>query len=165
MQRTVERSVEGPGVVRTERVPGAGVAPGPSKPPSLGAEFAPGKVVTALFVATVVLSLAGSRLSPSADLAVLAVVAGCCAAATSPAIGLLAAGCAWLCLNAFLVDRLGELRWHGTADVTRLAVLVAAVMLGAAGCVAGLRLSRWLRSRPGRAVLRLVPAQRQRQSS
>lgn len=41
---------------------------------------------------------------------------------------------AWLIMNGFLVNRLGDLSWHGTADVDRFLVLVVA---GAAGLVAG----------------------------
>ena len=42
-------------------------------------------------------------------------------------------GLAWLVGNGFLVDRAGELSWHGWADFYRLLVLLAA---GAAGLLA-----------------------------
>jgi len=41
---------------------------------------------------------------------------------------------AWMVLNGFLVNTLGDLSWHGRADLYRLAALVAA---GALGLLAG----------------------------
>ena len=41
---------------------------------------------------------------------------------------------AWLLVNGFLVDRLGVLAWHGSADLGRLAMLAGA---GAVGLAAG----------------------------
>lgn len=38
----------------------------------------------------------------------------------------------WLIANGFLVDRLGELSWHGSADVWRMIILVFAAVLGLA---------------------------------
>jgi hypothetical protein len=47
---------------------------------------------------------------------------------------------AWLLVNGFLVDRFGELSWHGRADLYRAAALILA---GAGGQVVGvLRLVR-----------------------
>lgn len=43
---------------------------------------------------------------------------------------------AWFIVNGFLVDRLGELRWHGPADVARAAALTTTA---AAGLVIGQR--------------------------
>ncbi|WP_433064128.1 hypothetical protein [Dactylosporangium sp. CS-033363] len=40
------------------------------------------------------------------------------------------AGIAWTVLNGFLVNRLGVLTWHGTADAIRLAVLLGAATAG-----------------------------------
>jgi hypothetical protein len=53
---------------------------------------------------------------------------------------------AWLIVNGFLENRLGELSWHGRPDIALLTVLVVA---GAAGLVLGAshRYSRELRSR------------------
>lgn len=39
---------------------------------------------------------------------------------------------AWLLVNGFLVDRFGELVWHGRADVARAVLLVAAAAIGLA---------------------------------
>jgi hypothetical protein len=39
---------------------------------------------------------------------------------------------AWLLVNGFLVDRFGELSWHGRADLYRALVLVAAAAVGLA---------------------------------
>lgn len=38
----------------------------------------------------------------------------------------------WLIMNGFLVNRLGDLSWHGTADVDRFLVLTAAAVVGLA---------------------------------
>jgi len=40
------------------------------------------------------------------------------------------AGLAWLVVNGFLVDRFGELSWHGTADIYRALMLISAGILG-----------------------------------
>jgi MFS family permease len=37
---------------------------------------------------------------------------------------------AWLVVNGFLVDRLGQLFWHGPADLARLALLAGAAAVG-----------------------------------
>ena len=37
---------------------------------------------------------------------------------------------AWLLANGFLVDRLGELSWHGSSDIWRIVVLVAVGTVG-----------------------------------
>ena len=44
------------------------------------------------------------------------------------------AGIAWLVVNGFLVNRLGELSWHGSADLLRLMLLV---VVGTSGLVVG----------------------------
>ena len=41
-----------------------------------------------------------------------------------------AAGLAWLVVNGFLIDRFGELSWHGPADFYRAAMLILAGVLG-----------------------------------
>ena len=41
-----------------------------------------------------------------------------------------AAGLAWLVTNGFLVDRFGELSWHGRSDVSRAVMLMLAGGLG-----------------------------------
>src|SRR5262245_14556154 len=41
-----------------------------------------------------------------------------------------AAGLAWLVVNGFLVDRFGELSWHGQADLYRALMLTLAGVLG-----------------------------------
>jgi hypothetical protein len=38
----------------------------------------------------------------------------------------------WLIANGFLVDRLGELSWHGSSDIWRMIILVFAAALGLA---------------------------------
>ena len=40
------------------------------------------------------------------------------------------AGLAWLVVNGFLVDRFGELSWHGPADIDRAVMLILAGVLG-----------------------------------
>ena len=75
--------------------------------------------------------------------AILAAGVGGCAALTidSPAVVAVVVGLAWLVGNGFLVDRAGELSWHGWADFYRLLVLLAA---GAAGLLTA-RLGRLAR--------------------
>lgn len=52
----------------------------------------------------------------------------------------------WLISNGFLVNRLGELSWHGSSDIWRMMILVAVAALGLAAGEAG-RQIRDLRSR------------------
>jgi hypothetical protein len=37
---------------------------------------------------------------------------------------------AWLVMNGFLVDRYGQLEWHGSADLARVLVLAGSAVLG-----------------------------------
>jgi MFS family permease len=65
--------------------------------------------------------------------AVIAVAVGLFAALTLDRLAL--AGVAllgWLVVNGFLVDRLGELSWHGSADLYRMLLLVVAGAFGLA---------------------------------
>jgi len=51
-----------------------------------------------------------------------------------------AAGLAWLVVNGFLVDRFGELSWHGPADIYRAVMLALAGLFGL--LIAGVRVRR-----------------------
>jgi hypothetical protein len=46
----------------------------------------------------------------------------------SPGTSLLSAAIGWLMLNGFVVNGLGELSWHGPADLGRLLFLAAVAM-------------------------------------
>jgi hypothetical protein len=50
------------------------------------------------------------------------------------------AALAWLIVNGFLIDRFGELSWHGPSDVYRAVILVLAAGIGQ---VAGQLWWRW----------------------
>lgn len=64
---------------------------------------------------------------------VLAVfIAGFAAVAGNALAALVTAGLAWPFYLGFLVDRYGELHWHGWVDLVRLAVLAVAALLGTA---------------------------------
>jgi hypothetical protein len=54
------------------------------------------------------------------------------------------AGLAWLIVNGFLVDRLGELSWHGSSDLVRLVglALIGAIGLAVGARSGGMRVSR-----------------------
>jgi hypothetical protein len=54
---------------------------------------------------------------------------------------------AWLLVNGFLVDRFGELSWHGRADVYRALMLVAVASVGLIGGHAVRLRSVWHRHR------------------
>jgi hypothetical protein len=65
--------------------------------------------------------------------AIVAVAVACFAVLTLDRLalaGVVALG--WLVVNGFLVDRLGELSWHGSSDLYRLMLLVMAGALGLA---------------------------------
>jgi MFS family permease len=51
-----------------------------------------------------------------------------------------AAGLAWLVVNGFLVDRFGELSWHGPADIYRAVMLTLAGLFGL--LIAAVRVTR-----------------------
>lgn len=83
-----------------------------------------------LFMVTAVLVAMRPLVGIEFDLAALAVIVVACGLGSSMLAGLVAGGLAWADLNGFLVDRGGDLRWHGRADAYRLLLLVA-VGLGA----------------------------------
>jgi hypothetical protein len=62
--------------------------------------------------------------------------------ALGPVVGL-----GWLVVNGFLINRLGELSWHGSVDVLRLMLLVVAgtagLALGEVAMSARERRERW----------------------
>jgi hypothetical protein len=79
-------------------------------------------VVVAAMVAALVPAVDGGR-----RVAVLAVVVGGFAAVTADPRAVAGVGLvAWLVDNGFLVDRVGVLSWHGSADLYRAVVLAAA---------------------------------------
>jgi hypothetical protein len=102
----------------------------------VGVDVAAGAVlvVAAAVVAGVVPAVDGS-----ARLAVLALAVGVFAAWSVDAVAVAAVTLlAWLVDNGFLVDRLGQLGWHGWPDAYRIAALVLAGGLGwSFGAVAG----------------------------
>jgi hypothetical protein len=84
-------------------------------------------VAAALLAATIPATDTGWRF------AVVAVVVGVFAALTLDQLAL--AGVAllgWLVVNGFLVDRSGELSWHGSPDLYRMLLLLVAGALGLA---------------------------------
>ncbi|WP_426512887.1 hypothetical protein ACPPVO_20935 [Dactylosporangium sp. McL0621] len=87
---------------------------------------------TAAVVATAL--PAAAVIAPSESMARLAAMAVCVASVGAVGGDLVAAmataGIAWAVLNGFLVNRLGELTWHGRADAVRLSVLCAAALAG-----------------------------------
>jgi hypothetical protein len=70
---------------------------------------------------------------PQGRCAVVALVLGLFAAFTVDRLAVAAVVIpTWMVMNGFLVNQLGDLTWHGWADVDRFAVLVAAGGLGLA---------------------------------
>lgn len=88
---------------------------------------AAGLVVVAFLATAVPPERSGWRL------AVLAVGVGAFALVTRDAVAALATAClAWPTLLGFLVDRYGELHWHGSVDLVRAGVLLGAALGGTA---------------------------------
>jgi MFS family permease len=86
-------------------------------------------VVAALLAAVIPATHAGWRF------ALVATAVGLFAALTLDQLALAAVALlSWLVVNGFLVDRLGELSWHGSADLYRMLLLVVS---GAFGLAAG----------------------------
>jgi hypothetical protein len=88
--------------------------------------------VTALVGAALATSLTPSRDS-MLRVGLVAVALAAFAAYTGEPLAMAAlVPLAWLIVNGFLVDRYGELAWHGWADVYRAVVLAAASVVGLA---------------------------------
>lgn len=118
----------------------------------VGAGFFLVSVVTALLVAL------GLHVDVTADLGVLAVATAAIAVVCSLPVALFTAGLSWLCLNGFLVDRLGVLRWHGLVDGGRLLTLVTVAIGVAIVRSAVVAVRRWNRSRPGTSWAEAAPS-------
>ena len=79
---------------------------------------------------TAVVALAGGTRHPAAALAAYGLLAAVVAASTRPAAAAGVALIGWMFDNGFIVGRHADLGWHGSADVRRLAILLAVAMLG-----------------------------------
>ena len=85
--------------------------------------------------AAVVLAALGASGVPATDgwwrVAVIGAVVAVFAAVTTDARAAVAVVVlAWLVVNGFLIDRYGQLGWHGDVDLGRLLVLAASAGLG-----------------------------------
>jgi hypothetical protein len=92
-------------------------------------------VDTAGGAAAVVLAALGASVVPAADgwwrMVVVGAVVAVFAAVTADARAAAAVVVlAWLVVNGFLVDRYGQLAWHGDPDLVRLLVLAVCAFLG-----------------------------------
>jgi hypothetical protein len=108
-------------------------------------------VVTALLVAL------GLHVNAAADLGVLAAATAVVAVFGPLPVALFTAGFSWLCLNGFLVDRLGVLRWHGLVDGGRLLSLVAVALGVVIVRSVVVTAYRWNRARSGSSWSDAVP--------
>jgi H+/gluconate symporter-like permease len=102
--------------------------PPPEHNPPTGIAVALGSaviVVSAFVSAAVPASVGTVRLGP-----VAVALAGFAALTVNPAAVAAVGGLGFLVFDGFLVNQLGELSWHGPADVRRLMVLAAAGVLG-----------------------------------
>jgi MFS family permease len=90
--------------------------------------------VAAGFVTVIAASFAATVFPPSATadrlLMLAVIIAGFSAIVRDTLAALVTAGLAWAFYLGFLVDRYGELHWHGGIDVLRAAVLLAAALIG-----------------------------------
>jgi len=105
-------------------------------PPVLGADegvptgIALGIGATAM-VAAVLVAATIAPSEPAWRFGVVAGAVGLFAAWSADQRALLGtAAIAWLLANGFLVNRQGELSWHGSSDIWRMVVLVAAGTVG-----------------------------------
>jgi hypothetical protein len=95
------------------------------------AELLIGVGFAVIIVATVVAAIMFGPHQPVGRLTMLAVAVGGFAAVAGDTLAALAtAVIGWLFLNGMLIDQHAVLRWHGTADVVRLAVLGGAALAG-----------------------------------
>jgi hypothetical protein len=101
-------------------------------------------VVATMVAATIPVAHSGWRF------AVVAVAVGAFAALTRDRLAVACTGTlAWLLVNGFLVDRFGELSWHGRADAYRTLMIVVTAALG---LVAGEMAQLWLARRRRRRL-------------
>jgi hypothetical protein len=93
-----------------------------------------GVLVGAGAAVVVVATVVAAAIPPAhsaARFAVVAVAVGAFAALTRNRLAVVfTTALAWLLVNGFLVDRFGELSWHGRADLVRALMLVGAAALG-----------------------------------
>jgi MFS family permease len=113
---------------------GARPAPSSSSSPSLEPSPEPGigiglGAVTAVTAGLLAAAVPVAEQPMRFGLMVAAVAIFAALIADPVAVGC-AAGLAWLVVNGFLVDRFGELSWHGPADVYRAVMLIVAGVLG-----------------------------------
>lgn len=102
--------------------------PLPERNPPTGIAIALG---SAVIVATAFVSAAVPASAGTARLGLVALaLAGFAAWTVNPVAVSTVGGLGFLVFDGFLVNQLGELSWHGTADVRRLMVLAAAGVLG-----------------------------------
>lgn len=99
-----------------------------AEPPGLPRGSGPAIGFTVAVAVSLVVVAAGGTRHHTAALAAYAVVTAAVAAFTAMTEGVAVAGTAWLFMNGFVVNRSGELRWDGTADLTRVLVLDAAAL-------------------------------------
>jgi hypothetical protein len=120
-----------------------------SPPTGIAVALGSAVIVAAAFVSAAVPASAGSAAVPAGwvRLAPVALaLAGFAALTLNPAAVAAVGGLGFLVFDGFLVNQVGELSWHGPADVRRLMVLAAAGVLGlGAGTAyrAVRRLSAW----------------------
>lgn len=107
-------------------------------------------VVAIGFVASLagVTVLSNVPLHEPAPVAVLAVLAFGSAFLGGYDAAVVVGGLCWLFADGFLVNRFGQLSWHGSADALRLAVFLGAAVLGA---TAGLAFRSRVRNAQGDA--------------
>ena len=89
------------------------------------AAYAGSAAVTAIAV------LAGGTHHPATALIAYELLAAVVAARTRPAAAVGVALIAWMFHNGFIVGRHADLGWHGSADVRRLAILLAVAVVAA----------------------------------
>jgi hypothetical protein len=106
--------------------------------PPVGLRLAAG--VTAVVVAAVVASVVPGTFGVIRVALVIVAVAGFATAVDDWRAAASTAAIAFLVVNGFLVDRYGQLAWHGSADVLRVLALLGAAVLGTSvgrGCRVG----------------------------
>ena len=75
--------------------------------------------------AAAILAVFSQQIDPAARLGIMASATAVISWFARPRVAMLAAILSFLMFDAFVVDRFGELRWHGAHDLTRIAFLVA----------------------------------------
>ncbi|NUU20713.1 MAG: hypothetical protein HOV68_04225, partial [Streptomycetaceae bacterium] len=109
------------------RPPSARV-PGP--PADVPSGFGPAAGFVVVIATSLLVVATGGTRHTAAALAVYALASAAAGLVLSVTDGIVTAALCWFFLDGFVVGRSGHLEWHGSADATRIGLLLGAALAG-----------------------------------